>query len=157
MKNKKGFTLVELLAVIVLLSIVGVIGVTTIIGRMRKSKEKAMFIAAQDIVSIAEAYIETRGSDCNLGEPKCAKISKMIESRLLDSNVSNPRTIKDKDKGFWGSDEQADTMIVKDSSSERQTDYKVRKNSSNKCYYRFDGYIYYFQSCDSLNTIDDND
>ena len=38
MKNKKGFTLVELLAVIVLLSIVGVIGVTTIIGRMRKSK-----------------------------------------------------------------------------------------------------------------------
>lgn len=150
MKNKKGFTLVELLAVIVLLSIVGVIGVTTIIGRMRKSKEKAMFIAAQDIVSIAEAYIETRGGNS-------ASVSDMVSSRLLDSNVSNPRTIKDKDKGFWGSDEQADTMIVKDSSSERQTDYKVRKSSSNKCYYRFDGYIYYFQSCDSLNTIDDND
>lgn len=146
MKNKKGFTLVELLAVIALLSIVGVIGVTTIIGRMRKSKEKAMFIAAQDIVSIAEAYIETRGGNS-------ARVSDMVSSRLLDSNVSNPRTIKDKDKGFWGSDEQADTMIVKDSSSERQTDYKVRKNSSNKCYYRFDGYIYYFQSsyCDSLN------
>ena len=88
MKNKKGFTLVELLAVIVLLSIVGVIGVTTIIGRMRKSKEKAMFIAAQDIVSIAEAYIETRGGNS-------ASVSDMVSSRLLDSNVSNPRTIKD--------------------------------------------------------------
>lgn len=156
MKNKKGFTLVELLAVIVLLSIVGVIGVTTIIGRMRKSKEKAMFIAAQDIVSIAEAYIETRGSDCNLGEPKCAKISKMIESRLLDSNVSNPRTIKDKDKGFWGDDEQDNTMIEEDNNSERQTDYKIREKN-NKCYYKFDGYKYYFQNCVSLNTIDDND
>lgn len=156
MKNKKGFTLVELLAVIVLLSIVGVIGVTTIIGRMRKSKEKAMFIAAQDIVSIAEAYIETRGSDCNLGEPKCAKISKMIESRLLDSNVSNPRTIKDKDKGFWGDDEQDNTMIEEDNNSERQTDYKIREKN-NKCYYKFDGYKYYFQNCGSLNTIDDND
>ena len=144
MKNKKGFTLVELLAVIVLLSIVGVIGVTTIIGRMRKSKEKAMFIAAQDIVSIAEAYIETRGGNS-------ASVSDMVSSRLLDSNVSNPRTIKDKDKGFWDDGEQADTLIVKDSRSSRQTDYKVLTNSSNKCYYKFDGYIYYFQSCKSLN------
>lgn len=144
MKNKKGFTLVELLAVIVLLSIVGVIGVTTIIGRMRKSKEKAMFIAAQDIVSIAEAYIETRGGNS-------ASISDMVSSRLLDSNVSNPRTIKDKDKGFWDDGEQAGTSIVKDSNSSRQTDYKVLTNSSNECYYKFDGYIYYFQSCKSLN------
>lgn len=147
MKNKKGFTLVELLAVIALLSIVGVIGVTTIIGRMRKSKEKAMFIAAQDIVSIAEAYIETRGGNR-------ASVSDMVSSRLLDSNVSNPRTIKDKDKGFWKDGEQGSTLIVKDSSSERQTDYKVLSDSSKtKCYYKFDGYIYYFQSsyCDSLN------
>ncbi len=147
MKNKKGFTLVELLAVIVLLSIVGVIGITTIIGRMRKSKEKAMFIAAQDIVSIAEAYIETRGSDS-------ASVSAMVSSKLLDSNVSNPRTIKDKDKGFWDDDEQGSTLIVKDSDASRQDGYKVLTDASKtKCYYKFDGYIYYFQSsyCNSLN------
>lgn len=151
MKNKKGFTLVELLAVIVLLSIVGVIGVTTIIGRMRKSKEKAMFIAAQDIVSIAEAYIETRGGNS-------ASVSDMVSSRLLDSNVSNPRTIKDKDKGFWDDGEQAGTLIVKDSDASRQDGYRVLKKDGD-CYYKFDGYIYYFQSsyCNSLNTIDDND
>lgn len=146
MKNKKGFTLVELLAVIVLLSIVGVIGVTTIMGRMRRSKEKAMFIAAQDIVSIAEAYIETRGVNNK------ASVYDMVSSRLLDRNVSNPRTIKDKDKGFWENNEQDNTIIEKVSDASRQDGYRVLKKDG-KCYYKFDGYIYYFQEkyCDSLN------
>ena len=56
MKNKKGFTLIELLAVIVVLAIILVIAGTSVINSINDSKEKAKYMAAKEIVSMAEAY-----------------------------------------------------------------------------------------------------
>lgn len=58
--NKKGFTLVELLAVIVILAVVILIAVTAVIPRMNKAKERAFedealaFIKAAEEKSVAE-------------------------------------------------------------------------------------------------------
>ena len=63
MRDKKGFTLVELLAVIVILGIIMVIATTSVIKNIKESKIKAKYMAAKDIVDIAEAYfeVETEG------------------------------------------------------------------------------------------------
>ena len=58
MKNNKGFTLVELLAVITILSIILVIAVPNVLKTIDDTKEKARYMAAKDIVEIAAAYME---------------------------------------------------------------------------------------------------
>ena len=59
MNDKKGFTLIELLAVIVILAVILAIASTAVIKSINDSREKAKYIAAQDIVNIAEAYLAT--------------------------------------------------------------------------------------------------
>ncbi len=48
-KGKKGFTLVELLAVIVILAIVVGISITTILPVMKNSRKKALQVAADSL------------------------------------------------------------------------------------------------------------
>ena len=56
MKNKKGFTLVELLAVIVILAIVAGITLVTVLPALKDSRQKAFEISAQT----AANYLEKR-------------------------------------------------------------------------------------------------
>ncbi len=59
--NKKGFTLVELLAVIVILAVVILIAVTAVIPRMRNAKKSAFKDEALAFVKAAEeAYVSTQ-------------------------------------------------------------------------------------------------
>lgn len=55
--NKKGFTLVELLAVIVILAVVILIAVTAIIPRMNKAKKKAFGDEALAFIKAADEYV----------------------------------------------------------------------------------------------------
>ena len=55
--NKKGFTLVELLAVIVILAVVILIAVTAVIPRMNKAKRKAFDDEALAYIKAAEEYV----------------------------------------------------------------------------------------------------
>lgn len=83
-KNNKGFTLIELLAVIVILGVIMVIATTNVIKSINTSKEKAKYIAAKDIVQIAEAYFATNSTE------KSVKISEL--SAYLESDATNPKT-----------------------------------------------------------------
>ena len=57
-KNKKGFTLVELLAVIVILAVVILIAVTAVVPRMNKARENAFVDEALVYIRAGkEAYI----------------------------------------------------------------------------------------------------
>ena len=53
-KNEKGFTLVELLAVIVVLSVLILIAVTAVIPRMNKAKRKTFANEALQLIKAAE-------------------------------------------------------------------------------------------------------
>lgn len=57
MKSNKGFTLIELLAVIIILGIVSVIGATTVLPYMSKSREKAFRIEATEVVNSAQEAV----------------------------------------------------------------------------------------------------
>ncbi len=56
MKNKKGFTLVELLSVIVILALISVIATTGIITLSNKSKENMYCAKLEMISSVARDY-----------------------------------------------------------------------------------------------------
>ena len=56
MKNKKGFTLIEILAVIVILGIIMVIAIPEISHFITRSKMDALKVSADGIVRAAELY-----------------------------------------------------------------------------------------------------
>lgn len=140
MKNKKGFTLVELLAVIVILGIIMTIATTSVIKSINDSKEKAKYIAAKEIVEIAEAYFAANSSATSV------TISD-LRSDYLESDATNPRT----GENDWSSDNDSDQIVCRDITQKdvdsgyadairtysKQSDYKNNYNG-----YEFDGYWY---------------
>lgn len=134
MNKNRGFTLIELLAVIVLLSVLAVGATSIIVKQMKNSKEKAKFIAAQDIVELASAYMEANSTNS-------VSIKELIEKKYLDPDLINPRTNDLK----WETNEKENTF-VKIVSSTKQTNYKIQKTEDGKKFYKFDGYYYLFDT-----------
>lgn len=127
MKDKKGFTLIELLAVIVLLAIILTIASTLVIKNINDSKDKAKYIAAKDIVTIAEAYM--------LAEPEtknCVSVKEdLIKNGYLNEDVTNPRT------GENGNIDD-NQKVCKDETAVSQKGYELQDDNK----YIFDGYYY---------------
>ena len=61
--NKKGFTLVELLAVIVILAVIMVITIPTVLGSMSDATDSA----AQSAIAAIQKYIDDQTQLCNAG------------------------------------------------------------------------------------------
>jgi len=86
--KKNGFTLVELLAVIVVLGIVMVLATTTVLPLMSQSREKAFRTEANGVLQAAETVrdLYTLGeltmptNSCELGTKMCFTIDDLIDS-----------------------------------------------------------------------------
>lgn len=77
--NKKGFTLVELLAVIVILAVIMVITIPTVLGSMGNAKQKAYDSAKKTI----EEYVEKQYQVCMAG---LGNLAGPVNSNILDSD-----------------------------------------------------------------------
>lgn len=139
MKNNKGFTLVELLAVIVVLAIILVIAGYSILGHMNDSKAKAKFIAAKDIVTIAGAYLEEQNVEQ-------VTVNELINSEYLEQNVTNPKTGKSNnivdENGDYPNAIDDNQYVKKGESFTEQAGYEPKHGTVYKTYYEFNGYIY---------------
>lgn len=136
MKNNKGFTLVELLAVITVLGILMTVATISIIKSINDSKEKAKYTAARDIVNIAEAYLSAETAQ------DCVDVGTLISEGYLESDVTNPKTGKNR----TDNKEFENQCVVKDESSNKQNDYGDNTGEG----YHFDGYVYYLtKNCSS--------
>lgn len=86
--NKKGFTLVELMAVIVLISIIALVGVTSITG-VRKQMDKKLF---EEKLNSAISSAEKWGEDNKDMLPTTKTIGQLIVSNYYESEEAvNPK------------------------------------------------------------------
>ena len=62
-KKKKGFTLIELMAVIAIIAILAAVLVPTVTGYIQRAKKTAIITQVRNVVSAIETYNATAGGD----------------------------------------------------------------------------------------------
>ena len=92
MKNKKGFTLVEVLAVIVVLAIIMIIAVPNVLGSLRASKDAISSIEKKAIEDGANQIV-TEILNCEITNETCLVLGKNsgcscseLENLIIDAN-----------------------------------------------------------------------
>ena len=146
MNKKNGFTLIELMAVIVILSIVLILVTKNVIGAKKDSEEKAKYIAAKEIVKIAEVYFANNSCATDV------TIENIKE--YLESDATNPKTGKN-DLLTSGKNHKICRSITTElirscklsgiptRTYNEQSDFSNNGDSG----YKFDGYWYGFENC----------
>jgi len=96
MRNKKGFTLVELLAVILVLGLVLVIAVPSVNKYLKSSKQKAFDVQINTMVEAVEAYANTfrKVLPQNNGEEVRITLGQLKAEGLIKNDMTDPKTDK---------------------------------------------------------------
>lgn len=93
MKNNKAFTLVELLAVVTILTILSLIITPIIDKNIKKSKEKMYKAQVENIRMAAEIYysdnISLRPEE---GASSTITLSELMDTGYISDNIKNPKT-----------------------------------------------------------------
>ena len=142
--NKKGFTMIELLAVIVILACVLAIGYTSINGLHKNAKDKSEEVFINTIKDAIDIYMD---SDT---------LEKDAKNLPYDSHTCTFRKrINDKDTDLYESSTQLTINDIINSSYHPITKEDVAKNPANdeKCnlsvpvltVYRDSDYVYYYK------------
>ena len=119
--KKKGFTLVELLAVIIILSLVLVIAVPSVNKYIKQSKEKAYDAQISTIIEAAQAYASTNLELLPNRENISVKVTlgQLKSSGLIKEEVKNPND----DKYF------DDALTIKIKKNKENYIYEVVENT----------------------------
>ena len=92
---QKGFTLVELLAILVVLGIITVIAVPNVIKTNQDSVNKDYAEFEKTVENAAEIYLETHIDEKpSSGESKDIKVDTLIKQGLLNENMTNPKSLE---------------------------------------------------------------
>ena len=147
MNKKNGFTLIELMAVIVILSIVLILVTKNVIGAKKDSEEKTKYIAAKEIVKIAEVYFANNScaTDVTIDNIK----------EYLESDATNPKNGKNdlliivKNHKICRSitEELKSSCELNDDIPERTYNEQSDFSNNGDSGYEFDGYWYGFENC----------
>jgi type IV pilus assembly protein PilA len=105
LKDQRGMTLIELLAVIVILGIISAIAVPSILGLIDNSRKDAVVANAQQMVNSAKLAVA--GDDT---VRPAANASKVIPLKYLETK-GYLETIKDPDGGSYSADGDSATII----------------------------------------------
>ena len=91
---KKGFTLVELLGVIVILTVIGVIAVPTVLNMYRGSKEELSDLTEQVLITSTKAYVNDNENDfpVNNGNVYCVSLKRVVSENYLKTPVIDSNT-----------------------------------------------------------------
>jgi prepilin-type N-terminal cleavage/methylation domain-containing protein len=84
MNNKRGFTLVELLAVIVILAVILVIAIPNVIKVIDKAKLDTYKRNEDMLVSATQKYMASNGISLNVGETTTINYSQLQNDKLID-------------------------------------------------------------------------
>ena len=83
--NKKGFTLVELLSVIVILSVIVLIATNAVVPMADSARKQVLAMEANTLVKAAQTlYVQN-----NSGNSACYSYDELINSRLIEKDDEN--------------------------------------------------------------------
>ena len=100
--GKKGFSLIELLATILLISLVLGGGITIVTNTIKKSEEKSQVLALNNIKKTANTYVEEYANDIawiddkdnNNNKFSCVSIDSLINKGYISNkDISSSRSI----------------------------------------------------------------
>lgn len=125
MKNKNGFTLVELLAVIVILGVLLVTATPMVFNAIKDSKKKTKCKVVKEVATLykSHSYVNNRNSsscaydnpDTNHKEDKCTFNELISEEKILDAQITSPITgeeIGDEKNDLYVTTSSCDTHIL---------------------------------------------
>lgn len=96
MKNKHGFTLFELLAVIMILGMLAVLVSTLVINNKERAANRAYDVLLKTIETSAELYVTDHAYEyANIDTPGAIiniKLQDLVSDGYIDSPIINPRT-----------------------------------------------------------------
>lgn len=94
MMNKKGFTLAELLGVIVLLGILVTVAFPPLLNQLNKSKDKLSDATLKVLGTAAEQYIDDHSSSYPIkdGNIYCIKLETLVNYNYLKSPIMDAST-----------------------------------------------------------------
>lgn len=96
MKSRKGFTLIELVAVVTFVAIIGIVVAINITNQVKKQEEKNYDRYLEIITSATELYVEQhRNRYVTLdkeGSSIYISISELISANMIDETLTNPKT-----------------------------------------------------------------
>lgn len=93
--DKKGYTLVELIGIIVVIGIIALIAIPNIINTLKKTDTIVYEDFLKNVELAAEYYIDKNRTDFDLKEPGdniFVKIVDLVNAGLLDKTMVNPKT-----------------------------------------------------------------
>jgi len=109
MKNNKGFTLVELLAALVILSIIMLVAVPSTLNVFDKSKKQQYIADAKKMITLAESTLR---SNTNIDYPTSNKIVVLYLSAINDGTID-----EDPEGNEYDSQESFVAVTYKDAGS----------------------------------------
>ena len=118
MKKKKGFTLIELMAVIAIIAILAAVLVPTVSGYITRSKKTAVITQVSNVITAIETHNVTASTISSEDTTKISALSSIISPDLLDSsNVTKVQEMTVKQAYALNKDADAINKIVLDSST----------------------------------------
>lgn len=94
--KRNGFTLVEVLAVIIILGIIGVIVMPAVTGSINDSKDELYNMQISNIIEAGKTWSadNINSLPTTTGEVKKVSLQELQENGYIDENITNPKTNK---------------------------------------------------------------
>jgi len=94
MKNNKGFTLIEIIAVIVLIAVISLIAFLSVTTVIKNNKIKQLKVFSDNLTNAAEVYITAKKDEFpnfnKAGDITVISSAEMVQAGYLDKNMDNP-------------------------------------------------------------------
>lgn len=95
MKNNKAFTLIEVLAVIIIVVSLFLIVVPTVINKFSNQKANVSEVTEKLILDATKLYIKDNDISLSKTDKNYIEISELVDQGYLESPVKNPNNINE--------------------------------------------------------------